>query len=76
MTTEYGDIAGVTTLASAFVMKILNALELTDINSWSIAITAVGGFVYLYYKVKTKRTESKIKEIEYKLIKKKLDEEV
>ena len=55
MSSEYGDIAGVITLISATLMKLLNALELTDINSWSIMATGIGGLFYLYFKVKAKR---------------------
>lgn len=76
MSSEYGDIAGVITLISATLMKLLNALELTDINSWSIMATGIGGLFYLYFKVKAKRFETKTKEIEYKLAKRKLDEEI
>jgi len=76
MTSNYNDIAGLITIASASLMKILNALELTDINSWSIALTGIGGLIYLYYKVKATRTESKTKDIEYKLAKRKLDEKI
>lgn len=76
MSSEYGDIAGVATIIGAFVMKILNELELTDINTWSILVTAIGGAIYLYYKIKAKRIEARIKDIEYKLVKRKLNEKI
>lgn len=64
--TEIADLGGVMTILSSLVMTAWNIFTNDPINSTIVLLTAIGGLVYLFYKIRNERKKSKLLDLEIK----------
>lgn len=71
-TTGIADAGGITTIISGLIMSAWNLFSKDPINSSIVILTAIGGLIYLFYKIRNERKKSKLLDLEIKVQEKEL----
>ena len=58
------EAGGVTTLLSAVAFNIWDMISNFPINGIFVALTSIGGLIYLYWKIKTQKRSANLKKLE------------
>lgn len=62
--TDIQEITGGVTLLSAVTLNIWEWVAKVPLNGWFVVATSIGGLVYLYWKIKTQKKASILKDLE------------
>ena len=66
MTNKIADAGGITTVLSGLIMAAWNMFMEDPVNGLIVALTGIGGIVYLFYKVRNERKKSKLLDLQIK----------
>ncbi len=60
------DAGGISTILASITLQVMSAFNIADINPYITFFTAVGGFIFLVFKIKNMRLKNKLltKELE------------